>query len=158
MTRVEGPAVVVGVDGSHGSRAALHHALGEAARRHTGVRAVVAYPPPHYGAELFALDPLPPVPDPGPGATARARGLVDEVVTARRAAAAPLPDVATEVVGVAGPPADVLVDTADGADLLVIGHRGHGAVHGRPTGPVALGCILRSRCPVTVVPPGEEDR
>ena len=158
MTRVEGPAVVVGVDGSHGSRAALHHALGEAARRHTGVRAVVAYPPPHHGAELFALDPLPPVPDPGPGATARARGLVDEVVTARRAAAAPLPDVATEVVGVAGPPADVLVDTADGADLLVIGHRGHGAVHGRPTGPVALGCILRSRCPVTVVPPGEEDR
>ena len=128
MTRVEGPAVVVGVDGSHGSRAALHHALGEAARRHTGVRAVVAYPPPHYGAELFALDPLPPVPDPGPGATARARGLVDEVVTARRAAAAPLPDVATEVVGVAGPPADVLVDTADGADSA--GHRSPGTWRG----------------------------
>ena len=29
---------------------------------------------------------------------------------------------------------------------------------GRPTGPVVLGCSLRSRCPVTVVPPGEEDR
>jgi nucleotide-binding universal stress UspA family protein len=47
---------------------------------------------------------------------------------------------------------------AAAADSPLIGHRGGGAVHGRPTGPVALGCILRSRCPVTVVPQGEEDR
>jgi nucleotide-binding universal stress UspA family protein len=77
---------------------------------------------------------------------------VDEVVAERRAAASPLPERHVEVIGAVGPPADVLVDASDGADLLVVGHRGRGDVHGRLTGPVALGCVLRGRCPVTVVP------
>ncbi|PVZ06309.1 universal stress protein [Actinomycetospora cinnamomea] len=153
-----GPAIVVGVDGSDGSRAALHHALAEAARRHVGVRVVVAYVPTDYWAELFALERRPAPPDPGPGATARARGLVDEVVAARRAVAAPVPEAAIEVVAVGGPPVDVLVDAAEGADLLVVGHRGRGAAHGRLTGPVAIGCVLRGRCPVTVVPPDRAHR
>ncbi|MDD7967930.1 universal stress protein [Actinomycetospora lemnae] len=152
MTAAEDHAVVVGVDGSDGSRAALHHALGEAARRGAGVRVVVSYLPRDYWADLFALDHRPPTPDPGNGATTRARALVDEVVAERTAAGQPSPDGAVEVVGVAGPPADVLVDVAADADLLVVGHRGRGARHGRLTGPVALGCVLRARCPVTVVP------
>ncbi|WP_352232069.1 universal stress protein [Actinomycetospora sp. NBRC 106375] len=62
-----------------------------------------------------------------------------------------------DVLGVAGPPADVLVDAAGDADLLVVGHRGRGARHGRLTGPVAIGCVLRARCPVTVLlPPGPD--
>ncbi|HSK57446.1 MAG TPA: universal stress protein [Actinomycetospora sp.] len=153
MTASEGPAVVVGVDGSDGSRAALDHALAEAARRHADVRAVVAYVPTDYWTELFALGPHPPPPDPGPAATARARGLVNEVVAARRGLSAPLPEAEVEILAVAGPPVDVLVDAADGADLLVVGHRGRGSVRGRLTGTVAIGCVLRGRCPVTVVPP-----
>lgn len=148
-----GPAVVVGVDGSDGSRAALRYALDEAGRRRAGLRVVVAYAPSDYWADLVALDRRPPTPDPGTGATARARAMVQEVVAERRARAATLPADEVEVVGAAGPPADVLIDAADGAELLVVGHRGRGAAHGRLTGPVALGCVLRSRCPVTVVPP-----
>ncbi|MDF2977093.1 MAG: hypothetical protein K0S40_1821 [Actinomycetospora sp.] len=152
------PAVVVGVDGSDGARAALHHALAEAARRHVGLRVVVAYVPTDYWSELFVLERPPAPPDPGPAATARARALVDEVVAARRTAGAPVPEAAIEVVAVGGPPVDVLVDAAADADLLVVGHRGRGAQRGRLTGPVAIGCVLRGRCPVTVVPPGRAPR
>jgi nucleotide-binding universal stress UspA family protein len=152
VTAADGHAVVVGVDGSEGSRAALHHALAEAARRHVGVRVIVAYAPAYYWAELFALEPRPPTPDPGPAAKAGARRLLDEVVADRRAAAAPLPDQEIEVVGVVGSPVDVLVGAGEGADLLVLGHGGHGAAPGLPAGSVALGCVLRGRCPITVVP------
>jgi len=158
VTATDHRAIVVGVDGSDGSRAALDHALAEAARRHTGVRVIVAYAPAYYWAEFFALEPRPPTPDPGPAAKARARRLVDEVVAERRAAAAPLPDRGIEVVAVAGPPAEVLVGAAEDADLLVVGHRGRDTVDGRLTGSVALGCVLRGRCPVTVVPPESAPR
>ncbi|GAA4783451.1 hypothetical protein GCM10023200_16120 [Actinomycetospora chlora] len=145
-------AVVVGLDGSDGARAALHHALGEAARRRAGVRAVVSYLPTDYWTDLLSADLPRRAPDAGAGATARARAVVAEVVAERGAAGEPLPERPIEVLGVAGPPADVLVDAAEGEALLVVGHRGRGARHGRLTGPVAIGCVLRARCPVTVVP------
>jgi nucleotide-binding universal stress UspA family protein len=38
------------------------------------------------------------------------------------------------------------------ADLLVVGHRGRGAVASALLGSVGLRCVLHSTCPVTVVP------
>lgn len=151
-TATGGPTVVVGVDGSDGSRAALHHALAEATRRRTGVRVIVSYRAPDYWAELLSQDPRVPAPAPGAGVAARARDLVDAVVADRRAAAEPVPAQTVEIVAVAGLATDVLVDAAAEAELLVVGHRGRGARHGRLTGPVAIGCVLRAPCPVTVVP------
>jgi nucleotide-binding universal stress UspA family protein len=43
--------VVVGVDGSTGSRVALRYALEDAARRGTGVRVVSALVPPQFTAD-----------------------------------------------------------------------------------------------------------
>jgi nucleotide-binding universal stress UspA family protein len=76
--------------------------------------------------------------------------VVDGVLAAR-------PDLAARVeVSVesrAGAPGRVLLDAADEADLLVIGHRGRGAVSSAVLGSVGLHCVLHASCPVTVVRP-----
>ena len=51
----ERPAVVVGVDGSAYSRAALRYAMEEAARRGTGVQVVSAFLPPQYRPDAYGL-------------------------------------------------------------------------------------------------------
>jgi hypothetical protein len=50
-----------------------------------------------------------------------------------------------------GAPGPVLVDAARGADLLVLGHRGRGAVRSALLGSVGLHCALHASCPVTIV-------
>jgi nucleotide-binding universal stress UspA family protein len=52
--------------------------------------------------------------------------------------------------GAAGP---VLVEASEGADMLVLGHRGLGAVRSAMLGSVGLHCVLHATCPVTVVRP-----
>ena len=49
---LRGPRVVVAVDGSAGSEAALRFAMEDAARRGVPVEAVVAYRPPDYWTDL----------------------------------------------------------------------------------------------------------
>jgi nucleotide-binding universal stress UspA family protein len=77
-----------------------------------------------------------------------AEAMVREVL-AERPAGAPVPDVRLEVVE--GAAQDVLVDTAAGADLLVVGSRGRGPVRGVLLGSVALHCAMHAPCPVMVV-------
>ena len=47
----------------------------------------------------------------------------------------------------------MLVEASEGADLLVLGHRGRGAVRSALLGSVGLHCVLHATCPVTVVRP-----
>jgi nucleotide-binding universal stress UspA family protein len=47
----------------------------------------------------------------------------------------------------------VLVEASEGADLLVLGHRGRGALRSALLGSVGLHCVLHATCPVTVVRP-----
>jgi nucleotide-binding universal stress UspA family protein len=56
----------------------------------------------------------------------------------------------------AGRAGDVLVDAAEDADLLVVGHRGRGAMSSVLIGSVGLYCLLHANCPVTVVPAGSD--
>ena len=117
--------VVVGVDGSPGARAALEFALQEADRRGVRLRVVVAARLPEYWAMASGMVAPPPESEIVAGARGVAREAVDAVLTAR-------PDLASRVAvsvdAVAGEPAQVLLDAADGADVLVVGHRGRGAV------------------------------
>ena len=57
-----------------------------------------------------------------------------------------------------GPPADVIVELAEklGADLIVVGSRGLGAVGHLLMGSVSEGVVHYARCPVLVVRGGEE--
>jgi nucleotide-binding universal stress UspA family protein len=50
-----------------------------------------------------------------------------------------------------GNPAQVLLDAARGADLLVVGSRGHGGFAEALLGSVSQHCVHHARCPVVVI-------
>jgi nucleotide-binding universal stress UspA family protein len=85
-------------------------------------------------------------------AQTEARRMVDEVIAARSGD----PLVPVEVEAKPGRPAQVLFDAAREADLLVLGHRGRGAVASAVLGSVGLHCVLHAPCPVTIVRPRPE--
>lgn len=60
---------------------------------------------------------------------------------------------AIEVLALVGRPGHVLVEQADGAQLLVVGHRGRGALASAVLGSVALYCALHAPGAVVVVRP-----
>ena len=49
-----------------------------------------------------------------------------------------------------GHPAPVLVEASKGADLLVVGSRGHGEFVGMLIGSVSEYCVTNAHCPVLV--------
>jgi nucleotide-binding universal stress UspA family protein len=141
------PRLVVGVDGSPGSRAALVWALADAARRRASLTVVATFPVEVYWADPHLLDDrhVAAVRD---DTEARLKSMLDEV----RADAAPgATDVEVTPVVVAGPPSPTLVQASAGADLLVVGSRGRSAVRSTLLGSVALHCVTHARCPVVVV-------
>lgn len=56
-----------------------------------------------------------------------------------------------------GPPAKVLVDESQNAQLLVVGRRGHGGLLGQLMGSVSSACVAHAHCPVLVVGPESGD-
>ena len=52
---------------------------------------------------------------------------------------------------VRGNPAQALLDAARGADLLVVGNRGHGGFAAALLGSVAQHCVYHAGCPVVVI-------
>ncbi|ALL79868.1 hypothetical protein AD006_31030 (plasmid) [Pseudonocardia sp. EC080610-09] len=144
--RRSGPGpVVVGVDGSEGSRRALEFAMDEAAWRAVPVHAVVANDAP----SLWEGVATPAAPDLHEVARKEAASLVESVVDARRCAGEPVPAIEIEVHS--GPPAPVLERLSRGATLLVVGHRGRGAVRSMLIGSVSLSCVVHAGCTVVVV-------
>jgi nucleotide-binding universal stress UspA family protein len=140
--------VVVGIDGSDGSRAALEFAMDEAARRGAAVRVVWAIPETGYWAASYGTSPAL-VGELSADLEKIGRQMVDDVVAGRDGA---LTDVPVKVWAVPGPAAAVLVEQAAEADLLVVGHRGRGALRSAVLGSVGMQCVLHAPGPVTVVP------
>jgi nucleotide-binding universal stress UspA family protein len=52
---------------------------------------------------------------------------------------------------VEGNAAQVLLDASDGADLLVVGSRGHGGFTEALLGSVSQHCVHHAHCPVVVI-------
>jgi nucleotide-binding universal stress UspA family protein len=138
----EGQLVVVGVDGSAESVAALRWAAAYAAATGSRLRAVMAW---HYPA---AVGPAPVGVAPA-AITDEVRQHVNEALDKTIAEAAVGVDVEKQV-GY-GHPAQVLVDQSAGADLLVVGSRGHGAFTGMLVGSVSVHCVTHAHCPVVVI-------
>ena len=138
------PRVVVGVDGSAGSRAALEQAWLRAARTGAVLDVVAVVPVPHAwthpAPDEQRLDEV--LADTG----LRARAMVAEVVADGLAGA-----VEVQVRALPGQPAAVLVEAAEGAAALAVGRRGRGPVGSAVLGSVALHCVTHARCPVEVV-------
>lgn len=52
-----------------------------------------------------------------------------------------------------GRPSEVLTEVSQRAAVLMVDHRGRGALASAVLGSVGLHCVLHATCPVTVVPP-----
>lgn len=136
--------IVVGIDGSDESRAALSWALEEARLRKASVRVVYAWRDPYVPAPGFGL------PEDFDFDTLRTaaeeflRGFVAESVGGGS-------DVTIEEVTAEGSASSVLVEAAEGADLLVVGSRGHGGFTGLLLGSVSQQCAHYATCPVVIV-------
>jgi nucleotide-binding universal stress UspA family protein len=140
---MEKDLIVVGVDGSEPSKAALRWALDEARLRNCAVRVVYAWfahPVLVPGSPMVAAD------------WEAVRRSADEFVSELVAAEAG-EDTGVEVDAVAahGNAADVLVRHARGAQLLVVGSRGHGGFAGLLLGSVSQQCVHHAPCPVVIV-------
>jgi nucleotide-binding universal stress UspA family protein len=146
--------IVVGVDGSPGSREALVWALTEAAARGAAVEVVTAFPIDFYWTDPYLVDERR-VEQIRSGVEARTRELLDAVRQDRAIAALPgAAELDVEVLVGAGAPALHLVQQSESASLLVVGSRGRGALRSALAGSVALHCAAHAACPVVVVHPG----
>jgi nucleotide-binding universal stress UspA family protein len=137
--------IVAGADGSASSLAALRWAVRQAGLTGATVEAVIAW---RY--------PVLPVPvGPAPAAMiepAEFEKAADKTVTeAIHAVAGPGSNVQVSAQVTEGNAAQVLIDAAAGADLLVVGSRGHGAFTEALLGSVSQQCVQHARCPVVIV-------
>ena len=142
--------VVVGVDGSAGSVAALAWAARYASGSGARVRALLAW---HYPAAAGQA----PV-GVAPGAVRdeteeQMHAALDEAV-AKATSGQASPGVETRL-GY-GHPAQVLIEASQAADLLVVGSHGHGAFTGMLVGSVSIHCVTGAACPVVVVRGGDD--
>ena len=132
--------IVVGVDGTDGSKAALRWAAHEAELARCGVLAVNAWQVTSVGWAPYPSTASVTVPI---EAEKVLQETVDEVLG---------PDRKIDVVlrTVRGPAGRVLVRTSCGAVLLVVGKRGRHAWTGR-LGSVSEYCARHAQCPLTIV-------
>lgn len=132
--------IVVGVDGSSSSRAALAWAVGQARLTGAVVEAVIAWEfPATYGYPVLVAD-----------------------VNWEELAARAVTDAIAEVSGtggqveirpkvVEGNAPQVLLEASAGAELLVVGSRGHGGFVEALLGSVGQHCVHHATCPVVVI-------
>jgi nucleotide-binding universal stress UspA family protein len=66
------------------------------------------------------------------------------------------PEVPVRPLVTEGHAAEVLLRAAKGAELLVVGSRGHGGFTSALLGSVSLYCVLHAHCPVLVLRDGRE--
>ena len=139
--------VLVGVDGSDESDAALDWATGEAVARRCSLRVVHAFIWP-----LLTHVPLGPSPygPPEGGLRAAAERIVDEAV---RRAAAGSPGLAVDGALVTGSAGTVMLSESEHAQLVVVGSRGLGGFAGLLLGSVSGHLAAHAPCPVVVLRP-----
>ncbi|MFE1318654.1 universal stress protein [Kitasatospora phosalacinea] len=141
-TETERPSrIVVGVDGSPSSRAALAWAVRQAELTGARVEAVTAWQyPAGYGWPAPVLQSF-------DFAAAASQSLSETVA----AVAAGHEGVEIRQRVIQEHPATALLAAADGADLLVVGNRGRGGFAGTLLGSVSQHCVHHASCPVLVI-------
>jgi nucleotide-binding universal stress UspA family protein len=144
---VAGPRIVAGVDGSPSSAGALRWAIGQATLTGASVDAVIAWHYPDlaasggYGLAAGAIEPSYDFQE-------AAEKIVAEAISN---ALDPASDVRVHARVAEGNAARVLLDAADGAELLVVGSRGHGGFTEALLGSVSQHCVHHAPCPVVVL-------
>ena len=135
--------IVAGVDGSASSLEALRWAVRQAELTGATVDVVTAwqYPATAVGFGWAMM----------PSDTEFAEIAAKTLAEAISKVVDPFSDARVRPVVVKGYPAQVLVEAAAGADLLVVGSRGHGGFAGALLGSVSQHCLHQAVCPVVVI-------
>jgi nucleotide-binding universal stress UspA family protein len=149
-------AIVVGVDGSPESKQALRWALTEARLRHSRVRAVwVWHLPMKFVPTTSGIGPTsmyePVDPERNDELRRRAEQQLDAVVAEVKRETPEGADVRVGQEVVCGHSAEMLVEAAADADMLVVGSRGRGGFAGLLLGSVSQACAHHARCPVVII-------
>ena len=140
------PRIVVGVDGSPASLAALREALEEARLRHAQLQVVTAW---QLSYSEIAIE--------TPVVVKKVVEHNTQILDSALASIDHGEPAGVKVTGdvVNGHPATALLDAAKGATLLVVGTRGTSGLAGTIIGSVAHATIHHAPCPVLVVPSPE---
>jgi nucleotide-binding universal stress UspA family protein len=151
--------IVVGVDGSAGSDRALRWALAEARLRGSKIRVVHAYEPPSIPVTEVGLAGGMAV----PGIFIEDRDQLRHAVETgaqhlieaalRRADGESIDGLEIERAAIEGPAAQALIESARGAELLVVGSRGRGGFAALVLGSISQQCAQHPPCPVVILPP-----
>ncbi|MFI6445699.1 universal stress protein [Kitasatospora sp. NPDC050543] len=134
------PRIAVGVDGSPSSEQALRWAVAQARLTGATVDAVICWLlPTMYGRAPMSVD--------------RELGHVAAKVLEQAVAHAfgEVRPMGLRETAVLGNAAEVLVERSRGAELLVVGSRGHGGFTGALLGSVGQYCVQHASCPVVVI-------
>ncbi|HSM66417.1 MAG TPA: universal stress protein [Ilumatobacteraceae bacterium] len=142
--------IIVGLDGSDASRAALRWAARTSAAQGSGIRAITAWQYPSSAATPAGPARLPGPEEMDERTCDEARSIVREELGADA-------DRASVEAG-RGPAAPVLLDAAAraGTEILVLGARGLGGFAGLMLGSVSHECVEHSPCPVVVLRGGPD--
>jgi len=138
------PRIVAGVDGSPPSIAALRWAVHQAQLSGSTIDAVIAWEFPVAGGS-FGWAPTAPFDDTDYSEIAA------KSLNAAVAEASPPPGVIVNQIVTAGSAAQVLLNAARDADLLVVGNRGHGGLADALIGSVSVRCLHHATCPVVII-------
>ena len=128
-----GKKIVIGFDGSDGSRAALDWAAHEAVLRDVELEAVRAWTPGEFGTDE----------EMGEYTQSHLEKELSDIVTD--------PAVRWSAVAERGAAAKILLERAKEAQMLVVGSRGHGTISGLLLGSVSSQVATHSGSPVVVI-------
>ena len=145
--------IVVGVEGSGYARAALIWALEEAHHRGAVIEVVTCYSPTY----VPAAPDLGYVPLDSFDLAAEVEKMQGEVIESAVEASDFGDEVEVRRVLQKGRPADTLMTAAEGATMLVVGHRGRGGFAGLRLGSVSQAIAHHSPCPLVIVRTGLAD-
>lgn len=139
------PRIVVGVDGSQASLEALAWAVRQAELTGASVDAVIAWHNPVVigGMPYGPVDVL--------AKSDFSKFAATTLSNSIRAVTSSDSPVGIRSVVRHGNAARVLLDAADGADLLVVGSRGYGGFAEALLGSVSQHCVHHARCPVVII-------
>lgn len=150
--------IVVGVDGSKGSRNALLWASDEADRRNARLEVVHAYArhPDDLDVEIdytssVLIEQGAERPHSNSATVADRRGEHAQELAERMAELAQNPDVVSLAIE-KQQPAEALIEQAASADMLVVGSRGRGRFASLFLGSVGQQCAQYAKCPVVIIP------
>lgn len=139
--------ILVGVDGSEAAGMALEFAVEEATMRGAELRVISVWELPTFPKPDFEPGALP---REYLGLEAQAGAIVAEAV---KRAKELNPNLPVRGEALEGRPHLVLVEEAEGADLIVVGRRGEGGLAALLLGSVSRHVADHAPCPVVIVPP-----